>query len=432
MSDSEAPRGPATVRIDPPWLGETGLRAVLAALTARGAEARFVGGCVRNALLGPRAPSGTDIDIAIDRPPQETVRLLEAAGLKAIPTGVDHGTITALTPKTGEGGGAPVEVTSLRRDVETDGRRAVVAYTEDWAEDAARRDFTMNALYADGAGVVFDPLGGGVADLAAGRLRFIGSAEDRIREDYLRIMRYFRFYAWYGAEGGLLAEDFEAARRLAPGLDGLARERVGSEIRKLFAAPEPAAAIRAMAEAGALGRALPGFALTPEETEARLRRLGDAEQAAGLAPGWIRRAAAILGQGLGRDMAPAALVDALRLSRSEAAALTALANAGGASPGEAAYRFGADAATDAAALAAASEGATIQDGALAEIARGAAAVLPIAAADLIAAGFTPGPRLGAALRAAERDWIANGFDPDPENLIARSKAAVGMAGEGEE
>ena len=222
MSD-EIASGP--LRIDPPWLADPGLQAVIGALTADGAEARFVGGCVRNALLGPDAPTGTDIDIAVDHPPQETIRLLERAGLKAIPTGFEHGTVTTLTPKTEDEGATPIEITSLRKDVETDGRRAVVAYTTDWAEDAMRRDFTMNALYADGGGVVYDPLGEGTADLAARRVRFIGSAEARIREDYLRILRYFRFFAWYGAAGGMDAEDLAATARLKHGLDGLARER---------------------------------------------------------------------------------------------------------------------------------------------------------------------------------------------------------------
>lgn len=165
----QPPSGPdaGAARLDADWLGDHDVRAVLAALGADGATARFVGGCVRNAMLG--APVA-DLDIAIDRPPEETTRLLEAAGIKAIPTGVEHGTITALSPERRE----PIEITSLRRDVATDGRRAVVAFTRDWAEDAQRRDFTMNALYAEPDGRVFDPLGRGVADLEARSVRFIG------------------------------------------------------------------------------------------------------------------------------------------------------------------------------------------------------------------------------------------------------------------
>ena len=412
--------------IDPPWLADPGLQAVLRALTADGAEARFVGGCVRNALLGPDAPASTDIDIAIDRPPQETIRLLEQAALKAVPTGVDHGTVTALTPKTEDGGGAPVEITSLRRDVETDGRRAVVAYTDDWAEDAMRRDFTMNALYADAAGRVYDPLGGGAADLAARRLRFIGSAEERIREDYLRIMRYFRFFAWYGSAGGLDPRDLEATTRLAPGLDGLARERVGAELKKVLSAPAPAEAVAAMAGAGALTRSLPGFEASSDETAARLDRLEQTERQAALPARWTRRMAAILGEGLGGGLDVRGLTDALRLSRAENSALTALGKASSAPAGEAAYRWGAEAACDAAALRAASQGAPIAAATLAAIETGASAVLPVSAQDLIDAGFQPGPRLGSALKAAERDWIANGFDPDPAPLLARSKAAAGI------
>ncbi|MEO1293596.1 MAG: CCA tRNA nucleotidyltransferase, partial [Pseudomonadota bacterium] len=177
------------LRLDTPWLNDPATRRVMAALTAEGATARFVGGCVRNALLGG---GSTDVDIAIDVAPTETIRLLENAGLRAVPTGIEHGTITAVA------GHEPLEITSLRRDVSTDGRRATVAFTTDWVEDAKRRDFTMNALYADADGLVFDPLGGGIADLLARQIRFIGRAEDRIREDYLRILRFFRFSAWYG------------------------------------------------------------------------------------------------------------------------------------------------------------------------------------------------------------------------------------------
>ena len=180
------------ITIDADWLREPSLQTVMAALADGGATARFVGGCVRNAFL---AAGSTDVDIAVDVEPPETVRLLEAAGIKAVPTGIEHGTITAVVEHDG------YEITSLRRDVETDGRRAVVAFTTDWAEDAMRRDFTMNALYADLSGKVFDPLGEGVADIRARRVRFIGEAEDRIREDYLRILRFFRFPAWYGEAG---------------------------------------------------------------------------------------------------------------------------------------------------------------------------------------------------------------------------------------
>ena len=201
-----------------PWLESQATRAVMAALEAAGGPGcvRFVGGCVRNSLLGQ---SVDDIDIATRLRPEETIAALKAAGLKAVPTGVEHGTVTGVSER------RPYEITTLRRDVETDGRRAVVAFTEDWAEDAARRDFRLNALYADAAGTVFDPTGGGLDDAAAGRIVFVGEAETRIREDYLRILRFFRFYAWYG-RGAPDAVGLAACATLKAGMGQLSADRV--------------------------------------------------------------------------------------------------------------------------------------------------------------------------------------------------------------
>lgn len=232
-----------------PWLTAPATHAVMQALEAAGGPgcARFVGGCVRNSLLGQAVD---DIDIATTLQPQETIAALKAAGLKAVPTGVEHGTVTGVSER------RPYEITTLRRDVETDGRRAVVAFTHDWAEDAARRDFRLNALYADAAGQVFDPTGGGLADAAAGRIVFVGEAETRIREDYLRILRFFRFYAWYG-RGAPDADGLAACAALKAGMAKLSAERVSKELLKLLAAPDPRAAMRAMAETGVLGQVLP-------------------------------------------------------------------------------------------------------------------------------------------------------------------------------
>ena len=365
----------------------------MAALTRDGASARFVGGCVRNALLGA---GPTDLDIAVDVEPAETVRLLERAGLRAIPTGLDHGTVTTLA------GEEPVEVTSLRRDVATDGRRAVVAFTKDWAEDAARRDFTMNALYADAAGAVYDPLGSGVADLTARRVRFIGRAQERIREDYLRILRFFRFHAWYGRTA-LAPDDIAAVRGLASGVQRLAKERIGAEIRKLLAAPDPLDALRLMAELGVLEQALPGA--EPE----RLSGFEAGRAALGAEIRWVGRLAAL---------SPSGASDwdrRLRLSNAEAEQLSQRLTARTAPLHEAAYRFGRGAAEDAAAAAgrAGADAAT-------RIARGAGAAFPLTAADLMAAGLPPGPGLGAALRAAERDWIDHEFALDKDALLQRS------------
>ncbi|RYG09534.1 MAG: CCA tRNA nucleotidyltransferase, partial [Caulobacteraceae bacterium] len=176
---------------DQNWLTDPATRAVMGALEAAGGPdcARFVGGCVRNALMGYPID---DIDIATTLRPEETDRAIRAAGLKAVPTGIAHGTVTAVAQR------RPFEITTLRRDVETDGRKATVAFTDDWAEDASRRDFRLNALYADASGQVFDPTGAGVADAAGGRIVFVGDPRTRIREDYLRILRFFRFFAWYG------------------------------------------------------------------------------------------------------------------------------------------------------------------------------------------------------------------------------------------
>src|SRR5690606_10002862 len=210
-----------------------------------GEEARIAGGAVRNALFGEPV---ADVDIATTTPPQETVRRAEAAGFKAVPTGFEHGTVTVVAE------GRPFEVTTLRADVETDGRRARVVFGRDWQADAERRDFTINALYAEADGTVVD-LVGGLADIAARRLRFIGDAEARIREDYLRILRFFRFFAWYG-EGRPDAEGLKACARLKGGLSGLSAERVWAETKKLLSAPDPSRALLWMRQTGVLAASL--------------------------------------------------------------------------------------------------------------------------------------------------------------------------------
>ena len=222
-----------------PWLVHPATAAVMSALTAAGGEdcARFVGGCVRNAILGEPV---RDIDIATTLIPSAVTAALKAAGLKAVPTGIEHGTITAIAQ------GRSFEITTLRRDVQTDGRRAVVAFTTDWAEDAARRDFRLNALYADTNGCIFDPTGDGLADARAGRIVFVGDPATRIAEDALRIPRYFRFLAWYG-----LGEPDHAALAACHEhrdlVTGLSSERIGHELLILLGAPDPREAVRLMA-----------------------------------------------------------------------------------------------------------------------------------------------------------------------------------------
>lgn len=390
---SAAPREVAPPRLDAAWLSTPATRTVVSALTGPGHRLLFVGGCVRNALLGRPV---ADIDLATDARPEAVLAAAEAAGLKAVPTGLEHGTVTVVAE------GEPFQVTTFRRDVETFGRRAVVAFADDVAEDAARRDFTMNALYAEPDGQVVDPLGG-IADLRARRVRFVGDAEQRIAEDYLRILRFFRMHAWYGdPEAGLDRDGLAAAAAGQEGLDRLSRERVGEEMAKLLAAPDPAPAVAAMAATGILGRVLPGAdprALAP---------LVHLE--AGGAPRWQRRLAAL---GWRPDWAAA-----LRLSRSDAKALAAIAAAlaAGEPPAAAAYRHGEEAARDAALVAAASLGAAMPEALEAEIGRGAAARFPLRAADLP----LEGPALGAALARLEAAWIESDFalDADALRLIA--------------
>ncbi|HSM96689.1 MAG TPA: CCA tRNA nucleotidyltransferase, partial [Rhizomicrobium sp.] len=249
-------------------------RAVMDAL----GDARFVGGVVRNALMGREV---SDIDIATPLTPQDVTKKLEAAKLKAVPTGIEHGTVTAIS------NGRPYEVTTLRRDVSTDGRRAVVAFTTDWAEDAQRRDFTMNALYADASGEVFDSVGG-VADLKAGRVRFVGDPATRIREDFLRILRLFRFHAWYG-KGEIDKPALQAAAAEKANLKQLSGERVAREMLKLLLAEDPVPVLRSMAATGLLGEIVPG-----ELNIARLERLVSIDANNFFPPDAILRLAALL------------------------------------------------------------------------------------------------------------------------------------------
>ncbi len=230
-------------------MAHSATRAVMAALEARGYAgcARFVGGCVRNSLLGQPID---DIDIATTLTPDQVTEALEAAGIKVVPTGVDHGTVTAVCE------GKPFEITTLRRDVSTDGRRAVVAFTQSWDEDAVRRDFRLNALYADADGRIYDPTGEGVADAKAGRIVFVGDAMTRIREDYLRILRFFRFHAWYG-KGDADSAALSACKALKGMLSGRAAERTQKELLKLLAAPDPRTALRLMAATSVLSSVLP-------------------------------------------------------------------------------------------------------------------------------------------------------------------------------
>jgi poly(A) polymerase len=373
------------------WIAAKEVQTVLSLLTDAGYTGLLVGGCVRNALIGQPI---ADIDIATDALPEKIVALAQAAGIKAIPTGIDHGTVTLVT------NARPFEVTTFRRDIDTDGRRAKVAFMERIEDDAARRDFTMNALYADALGHVIDPLGG-LADLRAGWVRFVGRPGDRIREDYLRILRFFRFHAWYGdPAAGLNPEALAACAEHSAGLDTLSRERIGHEMRRLLGAPNPAPAIDAMQAAGLLIRVLPGAVASALAPLVRL----ESEQATS----WLCRLAS-----LGGDDP----MERLRLSRIESRQLAILRNCTGntAGPGELAYREGAETAREVLLLRAAVMNAPLPNGWRKQAERGAAAKFPIDAADLMPE--FDGAALGAQLKKLEDRWIAADFQLSREQLL---------------
>jgi poly(A) polymerase len=395
--------------------------AVMAALAGRaGPEgARFVGGCVRNALLG--APVN-DIDVATVLTPPKVKAALAAAGIAALAMGEAYGVITALAH------GRTIEIATLRRDVETDGRRAVVAFTEDWAEDAARRDFRLNALYADGEGRLFDPTGHGLADVAAGAIVFVGDPETRIREDALRILRFFRFLAWYGR-----AAPDPAALAACAALKGLAAdlsaERVAKELLTLLAAEDPRQAVRLMAEAGVLAHILP-----EAEDLARFEALVRVENDMLAEPDALLRLAALLPAD---PRAAQAAAERLRLSNAQAARLAEAARIDPAivswmSPKavrQGVWRLGAPAFCDKVMLAwAGAGGAAMQWRALLPIARSwPRPIPPLTGAEVMAAGVPEGPLVGKVLAEVEAWWVDNDFPTDKLSLIERLKAvAQGM------
>jgi poly(A) polymerase len=371
------------------WLDHPGTQALCAALENAGHRALFVGGCVRNALLSVPV---ADIDLATDAPPKTVSNIAENADFKVIPTGFDHGTVTVIA------NGKPHEVTTFRRDVETDGRRAVVAYSTDIAEDAARRDFTMNALYADRQGSVIDPLGG-LPDLQARRVRFVGDAETRIREDYLRILRFFRFHAVYGdPDQGIDPDALAACAAFSAGLETISKERVGAEMRKLLAAADPAPALAAMTHAGILARILPGADPRAVGPLVHLDPRAD----------WLCRLAALGGDDPATQF---------RLSKAEARDLTDLRDAVGSmeTPAVLGWRLGQHRGWDAMLLRAALMDHPIPQGAKDEVARGAASRFPITAADLMPA--LQGEALGARLKELERKWLASDLTLTREELL---------------
>ena len=374
------------MKLDPKaFLKRTGIKRLLNALDAKQGTARFVGGAVRDLLLGEKPG---DLDLATTLRPDEVVRRLEAAGIKAVPTGIEHGTVTAVSS------GTVVEVTTLRSDVSTDGRRATVAFTDDWARDAGRRDFTINALYADPfTGELFDYFGG-LEDLKSRSVRFIGEPLQRIAEDHLRILRYFRFHARYG-HGSPDPHALEACVERANDLMALSRERIADELLKLFALDDPTPTVRMMAERGLFTPVVPEFS-----DVARLGRLVADERTAAIRPDPLRRLAALLPS----DPATAERIAArLKLSNKAKKRLSSAANQQlGLNPKALAYRIGVEGAVDRLLLCGRPADARA-------IAKWSPPRMPIGGGDVIARGIMEGPDVARTLRRIEDAWEAAGF-----------------------
>lgn len=391
-----------------PWI--VAARKVIDALDAvRPGCARFVGGCVRNALLDELV---ADVDIATQLTPDLVEKACRNAGMAVHPTGIEHGTLTIVSA------GVPYEVTTLRRDVETDGRRATVSFTHDWAEDAQRRDFRMNALYADSDGEVFDPVGGGLDDIAQRRIVFVGDAETRIREDYLRILRFFRFQAWYG----VAAPDptgLAACGKLRGGLDAISVERIWMETKKLLGAPTPLAALEAMEHVGVFDQlfvSAKGLGL--------ISKLVGLEMEQGLAPDPMLRFLALFWKDA---EAVHDVANRLKMSNDERHRLNWPAKDetplwGGITDAEvraAVYRVGQQVVTDRAMMEWAGGGVADWAGVISVAKSWKPPIMPVSGEDLLAKGVTEGPDIGAALKRLESDWIESDFMLDQEDLLAR-------------
>lgn len=403
------------------WLKERPLQALFDALNREGGEARVVGGAVRNTLLGTKV---SDIDVATTHVPQETVRLAQEAGFKTVPTGIEHGTVTVVVK------GTPFEVTTLRHDIETDGRHAKVAFGTDWEADAQRRDFTINALYAKADGTVIDTVGG-LNDIETKTLRFIGDAEQRIREDYLRILRFFRFFAWYGS-GRPEAEGLRASARLKDGLAHLSSERVWAELKKLLSAPDPSRALLWMRQAGVLTTILPESEKWGiDAIHALVRTESDL--------GWQADALLRLESIVPPDTVRLeAMGKRLKMSNAERARIEAWGRADAIKPelSEQAlkkiiYRGSSQAVIDRIRLAyaaarqdaAGSDDAMIRAGGFARLLETAqnydAPVFPVTGGDLLELGVEKGPHLGEELRRLETFWIDSGFSLDRAALLRK-------------
>lgn len=409
-----SPDGATAARLErAAWLAWPETRQVFAALVRDGHEARAVGGAVRNSLLGQAV---TEVDLATTARPDEVIALAERAGLRAVPTGLDHGTVTVIA------GHRPFEVTTLRHDVETFGRRAKVAFTDDWTADARRRDFTINALYAAADGSLFDPLGGR-ADVLARRVRFIGDAHARIREDYLRILRFFRFNADY-ATPPFDAHGLAACVRERAGLAMLSPERVHVELARLLVSGGAASALEAMLDYGVLVDVLGGVPYL-----GRFRRLAAIEEACEVKPSAMRRLAALT-VSVSEDVERLGV--RLRLSGAERASLSCTLRARTLSDESDApaaktllYRAGPDCYRDAVLLAWANAGAPAEAPGWRRLLslpeRWTAPAFPLSGADLLALGLAEGPAVGRVLKAVEAAWISDGFAAGKAELMAMAR-----------
>ena len=375
------------------WLNDPAAQDVCGVLAAAGYDVFFVGGCVRNAILG--LPD-SDVDMSTNARPEKVMEIAKAAGLRVIPTGIDHGTVTVLARDT------PFEITTFRRDVATDGRRAVVAFSDDIAEDARRRDFTMNALYSTKEGKILDPLGG-MPDLLARKVRFIEDPDARIREDYLRILRFFRFSAWYAdSADGFDADALSAITANIDGLETLSAERVGQEMTKLLAAPDPCPAVAVMRQTGVLSAILPGA------DDRMLPLLVHMEDSLGVDADWLRRLAVIGGDD------PTAR---FRLSKADSRALLKIQDIGFSGPSiqEIAYRHGEKMGHTALIVRAALAEQEPDIGALEAVSAASQARFPVSARDLMPA--YQGPALGQKLKELEQFWVNSGFTITASELL---------------
>jgi poly(A) polymerase len=403
-------------RLDPAkhsWMTADETATIMRALRSAGGEARFVGGAVRNAMVGE---SVTDIDIATTLSPDAYLPALKNAGVVIVPTGIEHGTITAIA------NGQVFEITSLREDVSTDGRRAKVVFTTDWAKDAARRDFTMNAIYADMTGQLFD-FTGGIADLRAGRVKFVGDPNARIREDYLRILRFFRFHAWYGRSAPDEAA-LDAAARNKTGLKRLSGERIRKELLRLLEADDPGPALRAMQSHDILGEILP----LPVNLE-RLSNLIALARQKKMPRGPMISLAALLSS----DRAARTVASDIKLSNVERAQLVDILSdyskitprLSSAEVTRLLYRFGKERFSELLLLAWAEEPAdSAWEIIFARAKEWAHPDFPIDGADVMEAGAKEGPTVGRILSALESWWVEEDFAPDRAALLAKLKDLV--------